>query len=118
MRKSSHRHRTNHITPSLPQRTKTSRQLRRHQEGNARRKNRPQLKHKLPIFLLTKQSPEQKALFLQTELDDLQACGSVKPPPAPKKDKKMVKTKITEEEATHVITGYQPTGAMVNDIII
>ncbi|EXX72419.1 uncharacterized protein OCT59_024113 [Rhizophagus irregularis] len=66
---------------------------------------------------------DQKKLFLQSSLEDLEVSGSVsKPKPTPiAKVKKNKKDKDIEEEAMYIITGYQLTGlvlANVNDIII
>ncbi|CAB5217344.1 unnamed protein product [Rhizophagus irregularis] len=66
---------------------------------------------------------DQKKLFLQSSLEDLEVSRSVsKPKPTPiAKVKKNKKDKDTEEEAMYIITGYQLTGlvlANVNDIII
>ncbi|CAB4445054.1 unnamed protein product [Rhizophagus irregularis] len=74
-------------------------------------------------FFINKASPDQKKLFLQSSLEDLEASGNVsKPKPTPiAKEKKTKHIKDTEEKATYIITGYQPTGlalANVNDIII
>ncbi|CAB4405233.1 unnamed protein product [Rhizophagus irregularis] len=69
-------------------------------------------------FFINKASPDQKKLFLQSSLEDLEASGSVsKPKYTPIiKEKKTKHIKDTKEEATYIITGYQPTGPALANV--